>query len=139
MCKKWRVQIWILGYGCQIELSNICLFINLRIFYLSKSLFKNMMKKPPCSEINAFKNSDPVHLMKVLLRSILYTRTYSLLNVDNLWLIEVIYETIDWLTLYVCLQDVLYWYLGYTYNLFMIRDIHKTNAYFSETETGQIK
>jgi hypothetical protein len=25
------------------------------------SLFKNMTKKRPCSEINAFKNSDPVH------------------------------------------------------------------------------
>ncbi len=28
----------ILGYGCQIELSNICLFINMHIFYLSKSI-----------------------------------------------------------------------------------------------------
>ncbi len=38
LCRKWRVQIWILGYGCQIELSNICLFIKVRIFYLSKSI-----------------------------------------------------------------------------------------------------
>ncbi len=36
--RKWRVQIWILGYGCQIKLSNICLFIIVRIFYLSKSI-----------------------------------------------------------------------------------------------------
>ncbi len=38
MCRKCRVQIWILGYRCQIELSNICLFINMHIFYLSKSI-----------------------------------------------------------------------------------------------------
>ncbi len=35
-------------------------FLSLEINQLhDSSLFKNMMKKPPCSEINAFKNSDP--------------------------------------------------------------------------------
>jgi hypothetical protein len=37
-------------------------FLSLEINQLHDlSLFKNMMKKRPCSEINAFKNSDPVH------------------------------------------------------------------------------
>ncbi len=44
------------------------LFVYKRAHFLSHeinqlhdlSLFKNMMKKQPCSEINAFKNSDPV-------------------------------------------------------------------------------
>ncbi len=35
-------------------------FLSLAINQLHDlSLFKNMMKKQPCSEINAFKNSDP--------------------------------------------------------------------------------
>jgi hypothetical protein len=33
------------------------------------SLFKNMMKKRPCSEITAFKNSDPEPVFVSLLRS----------------------------------------------------------------------
>jgi hypothetical protein len=38
-------------------------FLSLEINQLHDlSLFKNMMKKQPCSEINAFKNSDPVRM-----------------------------------------------------------------------------
>jgi hypothetical protein len=112
-------QILILGYGCQIKLSNIC-FSSLAINQLHDlSLLKNMTKKQPCSEINAFKNSDPVdeslrrtglHLSlseKSSLTSPVHTvAPDSLMEGNNLLLNQ--FVKIPWRSIIVCLLLIIY-------------------------------